>query len=86
MNYAHPETLVETQWLAEHLDDPQLRIIQMDMNSEAYDKEHIPGSILWSTFTLIRPDLKYLLGCDRVKNYDGSWNEWSRLANAPIAR
>ena len=60
MNYAHPETLVETQWLVEHLDDPQLRIIQMDMNSEAYDKEHIPGSILWSTFTLLRPDLKIL--------------------------
>ena len=60
MSYAHPETLVETQWLAAHLNDPKLRIIQMDMNSEAYDKEHIPGSILWSTFTLLRPDLKIL--------------------------
>ena len=60
MSYADPKTLVETQWLAEHLDDPQLRIIQMDMNSEAYDKEHIPGSILWTIFTLLQPDLKIL--------------------------
>ena len=28
--------------------------------------------------------LKYLLGGDRVTNYDGSWNEWSRLADYPI--
>ena len=29
--------------------------------------------------------LKYLLGYNRVKNYDGSWNEWSKLEDAPIA-
>ncbi|MEO1340092.1 MAG: rhodanese-like domain-containing protein, partial [Cyanobacteria bacterium J06635_13] len=28
--------------------------------------------------------LKYLLGYDRVRNYDGSWNEWSRLDDAAI--
>ena len=60
MNYAHPETLVETQWLAEHLYEPQLRIVQMDMNSAAYDKKHIPGSIFWSTFDLLQPSLKIL--------------------------
>ena len=57
MNYAHPETLVDTQWLAEHLEDPQLRIIEMDLNREAYDREHIPGSIFWSTFDLLQPNL-----------------------------
>ncbi len=30
--------------------------------------------------------LKYLLGYPKVRNYDGSWNEWSRLPNAPIER
>ena len=29
-------------------------------------------------------DLKYLWGCDRVQNYDGSWNDWSRLPDVPI--
>jgi thiosulfate/3-mercaptopyruvate sulfurtransferase len=28
--------------------------------------------------------LKYLLGYPKVRNYDGSWNEWSRLPDAPI--
>ena len=29
-------------------------------------------------------DLKYLLGVDNVKNYDGSWTEWGNLVGAPI--
>jgi thiosulfate/3-mercaptopyruvate sulfurtransferase len=28
--------------------------------------------------------LKYLLGVDNVKNYDGSWTEWGNLVGAPI--
>jgi len=30
--------------------------------------------------------LKYLLGYDNVKNYDGSWTEWGNLVGAPIAK
>jgi thiosulfate/3-mercaptopyruvate sulfurtransferase len=30
--------------------------------------------------------LKYLLGYDRVRNYDGSWTEWGNLVGAPIAK
>ena len=30
--------------------------------------------------------LKYLLGFDNVKNYDGSWTEWGNLVRAPIVR
>jgi len=30
--------------------------------------------------------LKYLLGYERVRNYDGSWTEWGNLVRAPIAR
>ena len=29
--------------------------------------------------------LRYLLGHDQVKNYDGSWTEWGNLVNAEIA-
>jgi thiosulfate/3-mercaptopyruvate sulfurtransferase len=30
--------------------------------------------------------LKYLLGYDNVKNYDGSWTEWGNIVGAPIER
>jgi thiosulfate/3-mercaptopyruvate sulfurtransferase len=30
--------------------------------------------------------LKFLLGYERVKNYDGSWTEWGSLVAAPIER
>ena len=30
--------------------------------------------------------LKYLLGIENVKNYDGSWTEWGNLVGAPVER
>jgi len=43
--YAHPEVLVETDWLAEHLNDPKVRIIESDEDFLLYDIGHIPGSV-----------------------------------------
>ena len=34
--YAHPEYLVETDWVADHLDDPQVRIIESDEDPLLY--------------------------------------------------
>jgi thiosulfate/3-mercaptopyruvate sulfurtransferase len=43
--YAKPDTLVTTGWLAEHLQDPGIRILDVDEDTEAYAKGHIPGAI-----------------------------------------
>ena len=43
--YAHPEVLVSTDWVAEHLDDPNVRIIESDEDVLLYDMGHIPGAI-----------------------------------------
>ncbi|NUQ19362.1 MAG: sulfurtransferase [Gemmatimonadaceae bacterium] len=42
--YAHPDTLVSTSWLADHLDDPTIRIIESDEDVLLYDMGHIPGA------------------------------------------
>lgn len=42
--YAHPEMLVSTAWLAEHLDDPTLRILESDEDVLLYDMGHIPNA------------------------------------------
>ena len=47
IEYKHPEVLVETQWLDKHLSDPNVRIIEVDYDSQAnYLLGHIPGAVL----------------------------------------
>ena len=43
--YAHPEVLVSTQWLAEHLKDPNVRILESDEDVLLYETGHIPGAV-----------------------------------------
>ena len=43
--YAHPEALVGTQWLEEHLDDPTVRILESDEDVLLYEIGHIPGAL-----------------------------------------
>jgi thiosulfate/3-mercaptopyruvate sulfurtransferase len=43
--YAHPEVLVTTEWAQQHLNDPNLRFIEVDVDTTAYDQGHIPGAI-----------------------------------------
>ncbi len=43
--YAHPEVLVETDWVAQHLKDPKLRIIEADEDVLLYEQGHVPGAV-----------------------------------------
>ena len=43
--YAFPEFLADTEWLAEHLDDGNIRIVDTDV-AAAYQRGHIPGAVL----------------------------------------
>jgi thiosulfate/3-mercaptopyruvate sulfurtransferase len=45
IGYAHPENLVDTDWVAKHLDDPSVRIIEADEDILLYEQGHIPGAI-----------------------------------------
>ncbi|TFE68251.1 thiosulfate sulfurtransferase [Methylacidiphilum sp. Yel] len=43
--YAHPEVLVETSWLQDHLNDPTIRIIESNEDPLLYDTGHIPNAV-----------------------------------------
>ena len=45
-DYARPELLVETDWLAEHLNDSNVRIIEMAQDGADFEAGHIPGAAL----------------------------------------
>jgi thiosulfate/3-mercaptopyruvate sulfurtransferase len=49
--YVHPEVLVSTEWVAQHLNDPKVRILESDEDVLLYDLGHIPGAqkIDWHT-------------------------------------
>jgi thiosulfate/3-mercaptopyruvate sulfurtransferase len=47
-NYAHPETLVSTDWAAQHAADPNVRVVEVDVDTKAYDEGHVPGALGWA--------------------------------------
>jgi thiosulfate/3-mercaptopyruvate sulfurtransferase len=47
-NYVHPEVLVDTNWIAQHLEDPKVRIAEVDYDPVSnYNQAHIPGAVLF---------------------------------------
>ncbi|MBI2910741.1 MAG: sulfurtransferase, partial [Chloroflexi bacterium] len=45
VNYAHPDALVTPQWVADHADDPMVRLIEVDVDFSNYQKGHIAGAV-----------------------------------------
>ena len=48
------EIFAEPAWLAEHLDDRAVRVVEMDVSRSAYEQGHIPGAILWNIYVDLR--------------------------------
>jgi thiosulfate/3-mercaptopyruvate sulfurtransferase len=56
--YAHPETLFDTEWVPEHANDSGIRVVEVDVDTSAYEQGHIPGAIAWNWTTQL---------CDTVR-------------------
>jgi thiosulfate/3-mercaptopyruvate sulfurtransferase len=56
-DYAN-DVLVDTQWLQDHLDDPGLRIVEVDENPALYAEAHIPGAIGFDWKTDLQDQVK----------------------------
>src|SRR5580693_7609852 len=59
--YAHPEVLVSTEWVVEHSKDPNVRLIEVDVDTTAYDQGHIAGAVGWNWQTELQDQVRRTL-------------------------
>jgi thiosulfate/3-mercaptopyruvate sulfurtransferase len=89
--YANRDVLVSTDWVAQHLGDPNVKLVEVDVDTEAYDQGHIKGAIGWNWTTqlndivqrdiLSRADFEKLMSESGIKPEDtlilyGDNNNW----------
>ena len=68
--YANQNALVSTEWVAEHLHDPSVRLIEVDVDTSAYDSGHIPGAVGFNWTTQL---------ADRIRRDIPNKAAWERL-------
>jgi thiosulfate/3-mercaptopyruvate sulfurtransferase len=77
--YAHPEALVDTAWVAAHGRDPGVRLVEVDVDSSAYEQGHIPSAIGWNWTTelsdQVRRDLLTKEAFERLMAQSGIAND-----------
>lgn len=74
-DYAHPEILVTTDWVAAHLNDPQVVIAEVNVDTALYESGHIPGAVGWSWKTqlsdTIRRDILSMNAIEQLMRQSG---------------
>ena len=56
--YSHPESLVTTDWVAEHGNDANVRLVEVDVDTSAYDEGHIAGAVGWNWQSQLQASLR----------------------------
>ena len=56
--YKHPEVLVSTDWAARNLNSPNLRLVEVDVDTTAYDQGHIPGAVGWNWQSQLQDNIR----------------------------
>ena len=68
-DYKHPEVLVSTDWVAHHGDDANIRLVEVDVDTTAYDKGHIRNALAWNWTTQLQDNVRRdLLGKREVED------------------
>ncbi len=71
-NYAHPEALVDPRWVADHLHDPRVRIVEAHFEPAPREAGRIPGAVSWNVVgTLLKPDWQVNFDRQAVENLCG---------------
>ena len=77
---AHPEVVVDTEWVFERLDDPAIRIVEIDAHPEnSYALGHIPGAVVWGLHTdledQVRRDIPNIAQFEALMSRSGIAND-----------
>jgi len=56
--YIHPEVLLSTEWVAAHVDDPQVKLVEVDVDTGAYEKGHIKNAVGWNWTTQLSDSVR----------------------------
>jgi thiosulfate/3-mercaptopyruvate sulfurtransferase len=72
-NYAHPEALVTTDWVASHATDAKVRVAEVDVDTKAYDEGHVPGALAWAWNTQL---------CDTIRRDILSRDQFEELMSS----
>src|SRR6185436_1975883 len=56
--YAHPEVLVTTDWVKQNLGKPRIKLVEIDVDTKAYDAGHIPGAVGFNWQTQLQDQVK----------------------------
>ncbi len=71
--YAKPGALVDSGWLAVHMDDPGVVVVDIHLDSAPYDAGHIPNAVFWSAVgTLVQADYSTNFDPTHVESLLGS--------------
>jgi len=78
-DYKTPEVLVSTEWVAAHTDDPKVRLVEVDVDTSAYEKGHIKNAVGWNWTTQlndnVRRDILSEAQLDQLASASGINNE-----------
>ena len=56
-DYAHPEALATTEWVSEHIDDPTVKLVEINVDNETYESGHIQGAVSFDWRTQLQDQL-----------------------------
>src|SRR5215210_2419925 len=77
-DYARPDVLVSTEWVDQHKSDPNVVVVEVDVDTKAYEEGHVPGALGWNWQTQLcdtvqrdvisKAELEKLLGESGIGN------------------
>jgi thiosulfate/3-mercaptopyruvate sulfurtransferase len=74
-DYANTKVLVSTEWMEQHRNDATMTIVEVDVDTKAYDEGHIPGAIAWNWQTQLsdrgRRDILGLADLEKLLSESG---------------